>query len=459
MPIDVTEARSPGWWLKRLLLQLGENQDRYNRLDTYYRGENGIPAHAHKAVREAYRRLMAMSRTNFAELVVEPVRERMQPVGFRTGAEGDDLGDSEAWRIWQANALDADSALVHRSSLALSLSHVIVGPVDPEIDAPVITPEDPREVVVETDPVRRRKVVAALKVFADDVEGVQKAYLYLPGAVIRAARPLPTAGTLGWDISGFEWDGPAQALPANIVPVVPFPNRDSLGGGSVGEFEPHLPILDRINYTILNRLEIATLQAFRQRAIKGDLPQTDEQGNAIDYDHIFEAGPDALWMLPDGAEIWESGGVDLNPVRQAIRDDIQDLAAVTRTPLFYLTPDAANGSAEGASLMREGLVFKTKDRIVQASESWEQVMSLAFLFAGDTVRARRADMEVLWASPERLSLSERADAATKAQDLPWRTRMADIWQFSPQQIDRMEAERITDALLSDELSPDVDAAL
>jgi hypothetical protein len=443
VPIDATEARSAGWWLKRLLRKLGENQDRYNNLDLYYRGENGIPAHAHKSVREAYRRLMAMSRTNFAELVVEPVRERMVPVGFRTGAQGDELGDAEAWRIWQANALDADASLVHRWSLTMSLAHVIVGPVDPDIGAPLITPEDPREVVVELDPIRKRKAIAALKVFDDDVENAQRAYLYLPGVVLKAARPLPTAGALGWDLTGFEWSDSPQALPAPVVPVVPFPNKNRYG---VGEFEPHLPILDRINYTILNRLEIATLQAFRQRALKGDLPTTDEQGNDIDYDHIFESGPDALWMLPEGVDIWESGGVDLGPVRSAIRDDIQDLAAVTRTPLFYLTPDAANGSAEGASLMREGLVFKTQDRIAQATESWEQAMSLAFLFGGDLERANRADMEVIWAPPERRSLAERADAASKAQDLPWRTRMRDIWQFSPQQIDRMEAERVTDLL-------------
>lgn len=453
MPIDATTPRSPGWWLKRLLKKLGENQDRYNRLDSYYRGENGIPAHANKSVREAYRRLMAMSRTNFAELVVEPVRERMVPAGFRTGADGDELGDAEAWRIWQGNALDADSSLVHRASLALSLSHVIVGPVDPDIGVPVITPEDPREVVVETDPVRRRKVVAALKVFTDDTEGVQRAYLYLPGAVLKAARPKPSTGTMRWDLDRFEWDGTAQPLPANVVPVVPFPNRSSLGGGAVGEFEPHLPILDRINYTILNRLEIATLQAFKQRALKGDLPDVDEDGNEIDYDHIFESGPDALWRLPRDVDIWESGQVDLGPIRAAIRDDIQDLAAVTRTPLFYLTPDAANGSAEGAALMREGLVFKTQDRIVQASESWEQVMSLAFRFAGDDERADRADMEVLWASPERRSLAERADAASKATDLPWGTRMSEIWQFSPQQIERMRAERIEDAMLADIEAP------
>jgi hypothetical protein len=451
VPIDMaTQPNTPAWWLQRLLKKLGESQDRYDLLDAYYRGENGIPAHAHKSVREAYRRLMSMARTNFAELVVEPVRERMTPVGFRTGADGYELGDKEAWRIWQANALDADSALVHRPSLAMSMAHVIVGPVDRDLGAPVITPEDPREVIVEVDPIRRRKVLAGLKVFADEVAGVQRAYLYLPGWVVKAARQLPTAGTLGWDLTGFEWDGAPQRLPAPVVPVVPFPNRATLGGAAVGEFEPHLPILDRINYTILNRLEIATLQAFRQRAVKGNLPTTDEQGNEIDYDHLFESGPDALWMLPEGAEIWESGGVDLGPIRSAIRDDVQDLAAVTRTPLFYLTPDAANGSAEGASLMREGLVFKTMDRIVQASESWEQVMALAFLFAGDEVRARRGDMEVLWAPPERFSLAERADAASKATagGVPWRTVMADIWQFSPQQIDRMEAERVTDALLA-----------
>ena len=68
-------------------------------------------------------------------------------------------------------------------------------------------------------------------------------------------------------------------------------------------------------------------------------------------------------------------------------------------------------------------------------------------------------MEVLWAPPERLSRSERADAASKAQDLPWRTRMSDIWQFSPQQIDRMEAERAMDVLVSMTDDADVDAAL
>lgn len=460
MPIESGVAGSPGWWLRRLVTTLADRRDRYDILEDYYTGEAAVPVSATKAVRQAYQRLMALARTNFAELVVEAVRERMVVVGFRTGGDSDDLGDKEAWRIWQANSLDADSLLVHRASLVMGESAVIVGGFDDEIGAPLITPEDPREVIVERDPVRRRRVVAAAKVFTDEVAGVQRAFLYLPGFVLRAERDVPVSGSMYLDWSSWEWDGDPEPLPALVVPVVSFPNRETLTdrqdglGRSWGEFEPHRTILDRINYTILNRLEIATLQAFRQRGIKG-VPLQDATGGEIDYDDIFSADPGALWLLPETAEIWESSQVDLGPIRQAVRDDVQDLAAVTRTPLFYLTPEATNGSAEGASLAREGLVFKTADRIVQASEAWEQVMSLAFLFAGDETRARRGDMEALWAPPERFSLAERYDAASKAQaaGVPWRAVMRDVLQFSPQQVDRMEADRATDAFLSAALAP------
>ena len=122
---------------------------------------------------------------------------------------------------------------------------------------------------------------------------------------------------------------------------------------------------------------------------------------------------------------------------------------MTRTPLFYLTPEAANGSAEGASLAREGLIFKAGDRIKQASEPWEQVLSIAFLIVGDLERSSRRDMEALWAPPERHSLAERADAASKLANLvPWRTIQSTVLQFSPQEVDRMETERAVDAFLT-----------
>jgi hypothetical protein len=460
VPIDTTRPGSPGWWLERMLKRLEQNQERYELLEEYFEGCPPVPQLRTKAVKEAYRRLMSLARTNFAELVVEAVRERMSVNGFRTGAQSDELGDAEAWRIWQASGLDAASAIVHRTQLALGDAYVMVGGVDPDLEAPIITPEDPREIAVLTDPTRPRKPIAALKAFQDELTGLDRVYLFVQGFVLRASRARGLdEKTFGYDVAGFEWSDTPQRLPGGVIPVVRFANQPDMRGNSKGEFERHLPILNRINYSILSRLEIATLQAFRQRAIKG-VPTHDNAGNEIDYDDLFNADPGAMWQLPAAGEVWESGQVDLGPIRDAIRHDVQDLAAVTRTPLFYLTPDANNGSAEGASLAREGLVFKTADRLATTGEAWEDVLSLAFTVLGDQERAQRRDMEIIWSSPERFTLSERYDAATKAQSagVPWRTIMSSILQFTPQEIDRMEAERAADALLVQTLSPPAPAA-
>jgi hypothetical protein len=453
--IDPSAPMSPGWWFARLLQQLANEQSRRNLLECYYRGDPPLPWGPENS-RASFQRFQSKARANWSALIVDAVRERMQPVGFRTGASDDVLGDSEAWRIWQANNLDADSDLVHRAQLSMADAYAIVGGVDDSIGAPLITPEDPRQVTTVADPVNRRRVVAALKVFADDVHDADLAYLYLPGEVWRAVRRRPAgAPSVSLDVGGWEWyDRTPQRLPAPVVPVVRFANRLSLTGASLGEFEDVLSEIDRINLMLLQRLSVAVMQAFRQRAVTG-LRMTDAQGNPIDWTDVFEQSPGAVWGLPEGVNLWESGGVDLTPLLESVKADIRDLAAVTRTPMHYLFPDAANGSAEGASMMREGLIFKVNDRNVQTGESWEQVMSLAFLFAGDAARADRRDLEVLWSPPDRTSVAERYSAAAQAQaaGVPWRTIMTEILQFSPQQVARMESERAADVFTTAPVAP------
>jgi len=445
------EVGSPSWWLIRLIDRLAIQAEAAEHLDAYYQGDQGIPVHANRAVSDAYRRLMTVAPTNFAMLIVEAVRERMVVGGFRTGAVNDPNGDAAAWAMWQANQLDADADMVHRAQLAMAAAYVIVGQ-DPETGEAVITPEDPRQVYAECDPVRRRTVRAAVKVFHDDLEDADRVFLYLPGRVYKARREAPAGAALPGDrpvmldTTGWEWDaGTPEIVPTRRIPVVPFLNRTDLFGQPQGEFEGVLPILDRINYTILSRLEIATLQAFRQRAIKG-LPAFGPDGTPIDYDDIFAADPGALWQLPETAEIWESGVVDLNPIRSAIRDDVEHLAAVSRMPVHYLEP--VNESAEGVEAKREGLIFTCQDRCKQAGESWEQVMSIAFEIVGDEERANRADLEIIWNSVERSTLNERASAASQAMagGLTWRTTMSDVWGFSPTKIARMEAERAAETI-------------
>jgi len=446
--IDTTVPGSPGWWLHRLSKDLEERRPRLQRLADRYEGNGPLPAGPDNCA-AAFRQFQKRARANWAELIVEAPRERMEVVGFRTGADGDENGDAEAWRIWTANGLDADASLLFRAQLSMGDAYAIVGGVDPSIGAPLITVEDPREVVTAHDPHNRRRTVAALKQFVDEWTGEHHALLYLPGEVYRARMPRSDYYGSQWDINSVQWmsDGPDR-LPTNVVPVVRFANRPNLQGRTFGEFESVEDDLDRIDTMLLQRMVIAVMQAFRQRAAKG-LEKTDKNGNDIDWSGVFRADPGAIWAIPGDVDLWESSGADLTPILESVKADVRDVAATTRTPMFYLFPDAANGSAEGASLQREGLIFKTNDRIRHSSAATSQIMSLAFTFSGDSDRADMPQLKTLWAPPERFSLSERYDAASKAAaaGVPWRTRMESILQFSPEEIGRMDSERASDLLL------------
>ncbi len=462
--IDTSQAQSPGWWLERLLCQLSAKQAHYERLNEWSRGRPPLP-NVPPQWRAALHDVIRKCRANWAGMIVDAALERMQVVGFRTGGDSTDQADNDAWRVWQANHLDADQELVYRAMLSMGDAHVIVGDVRESTGEPLITPEDPRQVIAESHPMNRRDVIASLKVFADDVEDSERAYLYIDGKVYRASRARKGSkyrtglnrdrDRLRLNANAWDWfpddvdEGGmpvGQATPTTRNPVVRFANREDMFGCSLGEFEDVIDELERINLMILQRVQIAIMQAFRQRGLIGHLPTHDEHGNEIDYKQVFACDPAALWQIPDGITMWESAPVDLTPILESVKADIRDLAAQTRTPMYYLFPDSATGSAEGASLQREGLIFKVNRRIAATTEPWERVMSLAFEAKGDSVRADVVDMEAIWQSPERISTTEKYDAASKASaaGVPWRTIMTEILQFSPQQVARMERERMAD---------------
>lgn len=455
MPIDVDTPKSDGWWLQRLYNRLiePERQNRLKSLDAWYRGVPELP-HANKAQREAVASFRDFSRTNFAKLVCEAVRERMTPVGIRTSADDDITGDAEAWRIWQRAGMPVESAEVHRSMFRFGSSYVIVGPPDDVTKVPVITCEDPRQIITEHDPRQQRRVVAALKVFHDDVESADFCYLWLPGKLRVARRDIPRLAygsmlEVAFAKDLFHWDTERSLdLPSQtMLPVHRFRNEDGRA-----EFEPHIDLLKRINHETLQRMVISAYQAFKQRAAM-NLPVVDEDGTEIDYSQILVSDPGAFWQLPADVEFWESQSIDLSPILNAVRSDVEQLASVTRTPLHYLSPAGVNQSAEGAALAREGLVFKTEDRMERCSATWSDVLSDAFLWMDDTQRANLDQLQIIWKPAERESLASRLDAATKATtaQVPWRTIMTDIIGFSPQRVDQMQAERADDQILQAQL--------
>ena len=87
--IDTSVPNSPGWWLQALAKKLERKAHKRRSLRAYMEGNAPLPEGAEK-VREAYRAFQRKSRTNFGELVVEAVAERMVPTGFILG--DDEIG-------------------------------------------------------------------------------------------------------------------------------------------------------------------------------------------------------------------------------------------------------------------------------------------------------------------------------------------------------------------------------
>lgn len=454
MSIDIKTKDSPGWWLMRLSKKLQDRQADVSELFQRYEGDAPVPSSLDQAP-EAAQRFFKASRTAFAEMVVKAVKYPLRLQSVTTSADQSESGDQRAWRLVVSSGMQVESDDVHRITLTAGDGYAIVGMYD---GVARYTAEDPRQVVTIHDPVVQALVRAGGKFFHDDEAERDRAYLYRPGRVWRSSFPRATTGSdtpisfsenWTWDEDYGGEDG--LALPAgceDLVTVLRYRNEEG-----VGEFARHRDLLDRLDHMVLQGMTIATLQAFKQRAIivsQKAMPDEDpDTGEKIDYNDVLAADPGALWKLPETAEIWESGNVDLTPVWTGMEKFTQQLSAVTFTPLGMFTPDGQNQSAAGAAFAREGRTFKIEDRQDRFGATHALALSALLRISGDADRSAAEDIVVNWRPAERYGLAEKADAATKAKaaDVPWATRMRDIWQYTPQQIASMRSERMDDALL------------
>ena len=457
------EPGSPEWWVARLSKKLADRRKRYRMLECYASGDHPLPEGDERA-RDLFRRFQRKARTNYCGLVVSSVRERLTITGFRSGGAQAPALDDEMWRIFQANHLDADSNLIHDATLTYSDSYVLVSPNPDDEKTPIITAESPQQMILEPDPVNRRRALAALKMWLDDVDGVERAVLYLPTTIHYFQRK-PRSNA--WLETTSDWvflDDFAVAEPAaenrlGRVPVVRLINRPRLRDGVVegrAEFEDAIDIQDRINLVVLDRLIVSKTQAYRQRWMKG-VPTEDEDGNPLDLP--FVPGVDLLWAVdddPSNVEFGEFSQVDLTPILKAAEDDVRAFVTVTGLPPHYVAGDLVNASADALAAAEARLNGRTRDHQTDFSDAWEQVLELAAAWAGIDLPA---DTEVVWADPERKTDAQLADAAVKKDQagVPWEQRMEDL-HYSPQQIKRMRGQRVEDAMLTMMSAPQSPAA-
>jgi hypothetical protein len=421
-------------WIKRLGAELDRRSVDYVKADAYYRGEHG-PRFIKTRFRELFARLFEHYRENFCAVVVDSIDERLDVDGFRfPAAAGTDPAatDPAAWQIWQDNGLDARSQLAHTEALIKGLCYVLVSPFDRERvggRSPLITVEDPCQVIVATSPSGSERIVG-MKRWQDDIAGIWFATLYFPDRIEKwQATQRRWANQHASGVTGEQrWerrvvDGEVWPLdnPLEVVPIVPLVNRPRLGrqAGMFSAIEGRsdiadvMPIQDAINEIALDGLVAVDKAAFPQKWASGvEIP--------IDPDTKKPMTPwkpdiEALFATPVvDAKFGSFDAADLAQYSGQITAKLLSISAITQLPMRVFvqqTGQPSSGEALDASEVMLNKKAERKHRYL--GEGWEEVVRLAFLQLGDTARATDTACEAVWKPATSEPSAAKVDAVTK----------------------------------------------
>ena len=429
---------TPDQLVKSMSDALVERAARVETYIAYYRGQVQV-AYATEKWRETYGSLFDELADNWAQIVVDSAVERLKIEGFRFGPE-DDVADVQAWQLWQANYLDADSIVAHTQACMTGLAYLLVTPgADP--DTPRITIESPLQVIVQTAPEDRRKRTAALKLWIDE-DGDGRAMLYTPTEFQPFVRAKQRKT---WTL-----DGDPIENPVGVVPVVPMINNPDVLGHGMSDLTVMLSLQDAINKLLADLLVNSEYVAYPQRFVTGiEVPTNPETGRKFTLDEwtsqvmrLYSA-PNRTWFAESkDAQFGSLPETSGNGYVQQIEMLVQHIAAQTRTPPHYLTAGMGQWpSGDSLKASEAGLVAKVRRKQVTFGEAWEETMRLAFAYRGDSARANATDVETIWADPEQRNEGALVDALTKMATLGVPVdALYQRWGATPQERARWEAD-------------------
>ncbi|MFH8369188.1 phage portal protein [Streptomyces sp. NPDC018031] len=421
-----------------------------DRNTNYYRGRQPL-----RFASEQFRKYHGERYRDFADNWVQPVAdspvERLTVVGVQpTGAIE---ADAESWRVWQTNALDADSQLGFLGAVNSARAFVLVWGDPDDEDTPIVTFEDARQCIIAYEPGSRRRRRAALKRWEDG--NAEFATLYLPDQVWKFARPVLSQQTLSpqmqavdeelrrWRPRELEDEPNPQPNPMGVVPMVELPNRPLLSDDPISDISGVVAMQDAINLLWAQCFTASDYASFPQRIVLGAerpmMPILDETGQVVGerpLDMEKFAVDRIVWITGDDAKIAEWTAANLEAYTAVIEVAVGHIAAQTRTPQHYLIGRMANLSGDALIAAETGLVKRVQEKQLWYGQAIREMFALIALAQGDTDKARAVRSgTVLWADAESRSQSQLADALLKLHQLGFPFEyLAARWGLTPSEI-------------------------
>lgn len=479
---------TPEKWRDLLYPQVVTRAPKLKRFDDFYQGNHPIPflteAHADK-MRSAFKQMLDESKANFMRIVIDTIQERLRIEGIRLSATSDPTSDKESWDIWQANQLDSLHSDAILDSLVKGVSYLSVWDDVDGDGYPDIAVEDARECIVHYAPGTNFRVRnAALKVWRDSLEGVERCNLYTPTEVHRWYREIGTpllqteqrmfdpevpfqypgeekSGLGDTTLTGFQDGSPTSWRPygdepipnaIGVVPIIPLRNRGRLLTEGESEIFDSTHIQMQINSFVFLLALAGYFGAHKQRWVTGlTLMEDDETGKV---EEPFDVAIDKMLAVEDeNVKFGEFAQTDMTGYLKTIDQKAGHLAIKHRLPKHYLLPEGQAPSGDSLESSESGLVRLAQDKASRFDDGFEEAIRIARKLK--TGEDTPIDSEMVWSDPKTISESAIADSVIKKYEagLISKDQAQEDLGYTQTQIARMKRAATKDQLTADPAAP------
>ena len=319
---------------------------------------------------------------------------------------GEEIADERLRRVWSANNLESESALVHKDALIYGRAFVSVGSPAREGGVPVVRVESPRELTAIVNP-WTQEIDAALRTVAGEDGQARFATLYLPDVTLWLEKDAPR-----W----VERDRDEHAL--GRVPVVMFLNRRRPGRwGGVSEMADVSDLSDIASRTLMD-MQVAMESEVRNQKYALGLKRedfVDKDGNQIDS---WTAGSNPVWTNGNkDVKVGVLPGAGLSSFHDTIEMLAKQASASTGFPLRYFGLSTSNPPSGDAIRSDEsGIITRAEEIQRDFDAPWGWVAALAHRIAtGEWIDG--AGVAVEWYDAATPTISARADALVKMRQV------------------------------------------